>query len=167
MFCDFGLWMAGGGWPDTEEGARRFHGRARGGFSLLEVMVVLMIIGLMAGLVTVFATGALKGAKRDTAAAQIAQIANVIDLFYLENGRYPTNEEGLEILLEKSKKSGEPLMQKVPPDPWGEKYGYNSPAADGKDFEIFTLGADKQPGGEDDDADLTNWDLEAGDKDAP
>jgi general secretion pathway protein G len=132
------------------------HSRA---FSLLEIMVVLVIIGLILGLVTVNVVGQLKGARHDTAVAQIATIMHAIDMFYLEQGRYPTNDEGLDILTRPNEKTGEPLMRSIPRDPWGNAYQYNSPGLNAP-YEIISFGADGQEGGSGADRDIVSWEIE-------
>lgn len=140
---------------DVQRGKRR---GARG-FSLLEVMVVLVIIGLILGLVTVNVIGQLKGAKHDTAAAQVGTIMHAIDMYYLEHGKYPSNDEGLDALTEPSEKTGEPLMKSVPLDPWGNAYQYNSPGLN-SEYEVISFGADGQEGGSGADGDIVSWELE-------
>lgn len=131
----------------------------RTAFSLLEVMVVLVIIGLILGIVTVNVMGQLKGAKHDTAVAQMGTIVNALQMYSLEHGRYPTNEEGLNVLTVKSRKTGEPLMTSVPNDPWRRPYIYNSPGLGGQPYEVISYGADGQEGGEGADADIVSWEL--------
>ncbi len=121
--------------------------RQRRGFSLIEVMVVVVIIGLLAGAVALRVGGYMDTAKGNRARSDIATIVDAIEANYLTTSRYPTNEEGLDKL---------PLKNKL--DPWGRAYEYNSPGQD-EPFEVFTLGADGRPGGEGIDADIYSWQL--------
>lgn len=145
-------------------GVGRRGGARGGGFSLMEVLVVLGIIGLILGIVAVNVMGSFRGARHDTAAAQVNTIVQAIDLFYLEHGRYPTTEEGIEVLTRPSAKTGEPLMKAVPKDPWGRAYEYNSPGLDAP-YEVISYGADGQEGGDGDAADIVSSRLD-GDGDA-
>ncbi len=118
------------------------------GFSLVEVMVVVVIIGMLAGAVTIAVGGHLETAKTNRAKSDIATIVDAVEAFRLTKGRYPTSEEGLE-----------PLPLKNGLDPWGRPYGYNTNGAQGEPFEVYTLGADGRDGGEDADADIYSWQL--------
>ncbi|MFP4145638.1 MAG: type II secretion system major pseudopilin GspG [Phycisphaeraceae bacterium] len=131
----------------------------RRGFSLLEVMVVLIIIGFVLGLVGVNVIGQLKGARHDTAVAQIRMIEKNLEAFQLENGRVPTSNEGLQVLLEPSPRTGEPIMTSLPDDPWGNPYEYASPALNGEPYEIISYGADGREGGQGADADIISTEL--------
>ena len=130
------------------------------GFSLVEIMVVLVIIGLLAGLVTVNVRGYLIRAKQDAARSELATIINAVETFYTEHDRYPTNDEGLRILAEPSPRLPEPLLDREPVDPWGRPYLYNQPGRDGP-YEVLSMGADGREGGEaaSADADLGSWNL--------
>lgn len=116
-------------------------------FSLIEVMVVVVIMGLLAGAVAVKVTGYMDTAKENRVRADIATIADAVEAYYVSNSRYPSNEEGLSIL---------PLKNRT--DPWGRPYEYNSPARE-HPFEVFTLGADGREGGARVDADIYSWQL--------
>jgi general secretion pathway protein G len=120
----------------------------RRGFSFIEVMVVVVIIGLLAGAVALRVTGYMDTAKVNRAKSDIATIVSAVEAYYLTNSRYPSNEDGLDKL---------PLKNRT--DPWGNPYVYNSPGANGP-FEVISLGADGREGGEDLDADIISDKLE-------
>lgn len=129
------------------------------GFSLLEVMVVLVIIGLVAGIITVNVRGRMMLAKQNVAKAEIAAIVDAVEQFQLLYSRYPTNDEGLEILTQPTDRMPEPLLSgSAPVDPWNNPYAYNSPGLD-EPFEVISYGADGQEGGEGADRDIVSWDL--------
>lgn len=127
------------------------------GFTLVELLVVLVILTLLAGLVGPRFLNQLGGAKSKTAAVQIADLEKGLDLFKLEVGRYPTTEEGLAALVKAppglSSWNGPYIKGDVPLDPWGRPYRYT---AQGGKIEIVSLGADGAPGGEGEDADIRN-----------
>jgi len=131
------------------------------GFTLVELLVVLAILGLLAGLVGPRILGQLGGAKSKTAAVQIKDLEQASELFKLDVGRFPSNEEGLEALVTRPGSVGGwkgPYLKKgtIPKDPWGNAYHYESPGKRG-DIDIYSLGADNGPGGEDENADVGNW----------
>ena len=135
--------------------------RNQGGFSLIELLVVLVILGLLAGLVGPKVMKHLGGAKSDTAALQIADLGAALDVYRLETGDYPSNEEGLQALVEnvgdKAGWNGPYLKKKaVPLDPWGHPYKYQMPGEHG-DFDLQTLGKDNAPGGDGENADIGSW----------
>jgi general secretion pathway protein G len=129
------------------------------GFSLVELMVVIVIIGLLSGVVTVSVRSYLVRGKQTVARMEIAKIAQAIDTFYSNFDRYPTNEEGLTVLIEKSDEFPDGLLNKVPTDPWGRPYEYNYPGQSAP-YDLVSYGADHQEGGTGADADLTNTDVE-------
>jgi general secretion pathway protein G len=134
-------------------------GKERHAFSLVELMVVIVIIGLLSGVVTVSVRSYLVRGKQTVARMEIAKIAQAIDTFYSHFDRYPTNEEGLAILTEKSDSFPDGLLNKVPTDPWGNGYEYNYPGQSSP-YELVSYGADHREGGTGADADLTNTDIE-------
>ncbi len=121
--------------------------RRRGGFSFIEVMVVVVIIGLLAGAVTLKVADYMDTARVNRARSDMATIVDAIEAYYLKQGRYPTNEEGLGV-----------LPVKTQTDPWGNRYEYNSPGREGP-YEVVTYGADEREGGEGINADLYSWQL--------
>lgn len=132
--------------------------RARG-FTLIELLVVLAILGLLIGLVGPRFLGQLGGAKSKTAAIQIADLEKGLELFKLDVGRFPANEEGLDALVRRPQNArgwNGPYLKgsSVPEDPWGRPYRY-SIAASGEP-EIASLGADGAPGGDGENADVRN-----------
>jgi len=127
-------------------------------FTLLEIMVVVVIIGLLAGLVTVRTRSYLSVSKQNAARAEISTIVNAIESYYAVHNRYPTNEEGLAVLVEKTSKFPDGLLSKVPKDPWGNEYVYNCPGRS-TPYEVISYAADGREGGENENADITSSDL--------
>jgi general secretion pathway protein G len=132
--------------------------RMRRAFSLVEVMIVIVIIGLLAGVVTVNVRSYLTRAKQNAARQEIATIVHALDAFYSTYGRYPTNDEGIDVLSRPSEKLPEPPLNGAPVDPWGQRYQYNSPGTTGP-FEVICHGADGREGGDGVDQDITSDNL--------
>ena len=130
-------------------------------FSLVEIMVVLVIIGLLAGIVTLNVRGYMVRGKQDAARTQIATYKQALDTWYTVYSRYPTNDEGLETLTLKTDKLPEPLIERIPLDPWGNAYQYNQPGRRGP-YEVISFGADGREGGESADKDISSDDLTGG-----
>jgi len=135
--------------------------RKNRGFTLLELLVVLVILGLLASLVGPQVLKQVGGSKRKAAALQIAEFGTALDLFNLETGRYPTTQEGLQALIEKPGNVrfwNGPYLKKslIRVDPWGADYVYRAPGERG-DYDLYSLGADSREGGEEDNADVGNW----------
>ena len=131
------------------------------GFTMIELLVVLVILGLLASLAGPKVIGYLGGAKSDTAKLQIEEFGASLDLFKLETGRYPTSQEGLPALVQAPAGltgwNGPYLKKKaVPKDPWGNDYRYVSPGQHGA-YDLSSLGADNREGGEGENKDVTNW----------
>ncbi|MBL8369076.1 MAG: type II secretion system major pseudopilin GspG [Candidatus Accumulibacter sp.] len=137
---------------------RTFQARGAAGFTLLELLVVVTIIGLLAAYVGPKYFSQLGRSEQGVAKAQVEAFARALDTYRLEVGRYPTTEEGLNALLSKpasaARWNGPYLQKAVPDDPWGHPYLYRSPGVSG-DFEITSYGKDGQPGGTGDAADVT------------
>ena len=123
------------------------------GFTLVELMVVIVIIGLLASVVTINVRAHLIKARQNVAKAEIATIVSALSSFYATMGRYPTNEEGIEALTKPTDKLPEPLLERMPVDPWGKPYQYNAPGTQGP-FDVICYGADGREGGEGVDADI-------------
>lgn len=122
------------------------------GFTLIELLVVLVILGLIAGLVGPQIMKQLSGAKSKTTKLQIEDFGAALDIFYLDNGRYPTTEEGMNALVQKPSGldnwNGPYLKKKkVPKDPWSNDYQFQSPGQNGE-YDLYSYGADNQPGGD-------------------
>jgi general secretion pathway protein G len=125
--------------------------RRQAGFTLVELLVVLIILGLIAAFAAPQVIKYVGQSKTKAASIQIDSLGSAIDLFRLEEGRYPSEEEGLEVLVGGTLKKADALI-----DPWGRPYLYRFPGEHG-DFDLYTLGADDQEGGEGENRDLTSW----------
>lgn len=134
--------------------------RNHAGFTLLELLVVMVIIGLLAGYVGPKYFSQIGKSEVKATRAQIDGLAKAIDTFRLDVGRYPSTEEGLKALITRpanlTKWDGPYLSKNVPLDPWGNPYLYKSPGEHG-DYDLMSYGKDGQPGGEGEAADITNW----------
>ncbi|WP_028583033.1 type II secretion system major pseudopilin GspG [Desulfogranum mediterraneum] len=151
--------------------SQRYGVRVRAGeagFTLIELMVVMVILGILAGLIVPRIMDRPEEARRTKAAIQIQSIEQALKLYKLDNGQYPSTEQGLQALVEapsvgrlaKRWRSGGYLEKgKVPQDPWGNEFIYLSPGLHG-DFDLLSYGPDNEPGGEESDADINNWELE-------
>lgn len=136
--------------------------RFQKGFSLIEIMVVVVILGILASIVVPKIISRPDEARVVQAKQNILAIQNALDLYKLDNGVYPSTDQGLIALVEKPTSSPEPrdwkqYLKSLPKDPWGRDYLYLNPGEHG-DVDIFTYGADGQPGGTGIDAEIGNWD---------
>ncbi|HVK95281.1 MAG TPA: type II secretion system major pseudopilin GspG [Noviherbaspirillum sp.] len=144
---------------------RAFLRTAQRGFTLIEIMVVVVIMGVLAALVVPKLMGRADDARITAARQDISTLMSALKLYKLDNHRYPTTEQGLQSLVVKPTsgpaasgwKSGG-YVDKLPKDPWGGQYQYLSPGIKGE-VDVFSYGADGQPGGTDNDADIGSWDL--------
>jgi general secretion pathway protein G len=131
------------------------------GFTLLELLVVMAIIGLLAGFVAPRYFAQVGRSQIKIARAQIDAFDKALDQFRLDVGRYPTSEEGLQALVTQPNGEGNwrgPYLKKgVPADPWGRPYVYEQPGTHGGDFDLQSYGRDGRPGGTGEDADVTNF----------
>jgi len=141
--------------------------RLQAGFTLIEIMVVVAILAILAAMVVPKLVGRTDDARRISVQVQIKNIEQGLNLYKIDNGVYPDTEQGLDALVhpptvgalpQKWREGG--YLPKVPPDAWNHPYLYSSPGAHG-DFDIISLGADGEPGGEGKDADIENWQIES------
>lgn len=133
--------------------------RRRRGFSLIELMVVIVILGMLAGVVTISVRSYLIRAKQNVAKVDISALVQGLDTFYTSYGRYPSNEEGLSILTEKSDNFPDGIIRKLRDDPWDHPYEYLSPGRT-EPFDVISFGADHREGGEGQDRDIRSDELE-------
>ena len=133
------------------------------GFTLIELMVVLVILGVLAALIAPKLMDRPDEARVIAAKQDIAAISQALKLYRLDNMRYPSTEQGLQALVKKpaieplpSNWKGSGYLERLPQDPWGHPYLYLQPGRQGE-IDVYSLGADGQPGGEGNDADIGNW----------
>jgi len=138
------------------------------GFTLIELMVVIVILGILAGLIIPRIMGRPEEAKQLKAKMQIESLETALKLYKLDNGMYPDTEQGLQALVEqpetgtipkKWRKNGYLEKGRLPKDPWGNEFIYLSPGAHGE-YDIISYGADGVPDGEDKNRDINNWEIE-------
>ncbi len=143
--------------------------RRESGFTLIEIMVVLVIIAILGALIAPQIIGQVDEARIKATRLDIRALGTALDLYQLDNFRYPTTDQGLEALVRKPET--EPLARNwrsagylrsktVPKDQWGVDYLYRQPGSDGRPYDLYTLGADGAVGGEGADADFSNWNIE-------
>ena len=139
---------------------QQFSPRRSRGFTLIEIMVVVVIIGLLVGILAPNVMERLNRAETGAAEADINTITTALDFFRMDHFRYPTQDEGLEILRGDAEVDGRPVsehLQKDPVDPWGRPYIYEFPGRHGDEYDVYSLGADGQEGGEGANADVVSW----------
>lgn len=141
------------------------HKQNHAGFTLIELMVVIVILGVLAGLIIPRIVGRPEEARRIKARVQMESIETALKLYKLDNGTYPSTEQGLQALVEaptvgqlprKWREGGYLEKGKVPKDPWDNDYVYLCPGLHG-DFDLMSYSADGEPGGEDENEDINNW----------
>ena len=138
--------------------------RARG-FTLIEIMVVVIIIGLLAAVIVPQVVDKVDQAKVTRAKSDIQALEAALTMFRLDNSRYPTTDQGLQALVtqptDPAIRHWRPggYIPRLSKDPWGNDYQYTSPGTHSKDYDLFSMGADGQPGGENLDADIGNWNI--------
>ena len=131
------------------------------GFTLIELMVVLVIIGVLAALIVPNVIGRADDARVTAARTDVNNLMNALKMYRLDNQRYPTSEQGLQALVTRpttgpAAPNWKPYVDKLPNDPWGRPYQYVNPGIKGE-VDVLSLGADGQPGGEGNDADIGSW----------
>ncbi len=151
---------------------RLHHTRRRAGFTLIEIMAVVLIMGMLAGIVGVAVIGQIDGARVKTTETQIKQIESAIAFYQMDNGRPPSTEQGLQALVTKPTIGPEPRNyrsggylkgNKLPVDGWQNDFQYQFPGTNNPEsFDLWSLGADGTPGGSDNNADIGNWDGDIG-----
>ena len=144
----------------------KFNNRKQAGFTLIEVIVVLVILGILASIVVPNVISRTDQAQIVKAQQDIRALESALQMYRVDNFTYPTTGQGLEALVEKPTSGPEAknwqkggYIKKVPTDPWQNDYQYVSPGQEG-DFDLYSLGADGRPGGVDTNADIGNWELE-------
>jgi general secretion pathway protein G len=158
---------------DDQHVSRHFSERRRpprragqSGFTLIEIMVVVIIIGLLAAVIVPQVIDKVDQARTTKAKADIQSIETALTMFRLDNSKYPTTDQGLQSLVvqptDPSIRHWRPggYIQRVSKDPWGNDYQYVYPGTHGKEYDLFTLGSDGQPGGEGTAADIGNWNIQ-------
>ncbi len=142
------------------------NSRKLAAFTLIELMVVIVILGILAAFVVPRITKRPEDARVTKAKIEISNLEQALELYYLDNGSYPSSEQGLAALVKKPSSGDEPqnwreggylAKSKIPKDPWGNDYMYVSPGTHNQDYDLYSLGKDGQEGGEGYDADITNW----------
>jgi general secretion pathway protein G len=138
--------------------------RAQSGFTLIEIMVVVVILGILAGIVVPRIMDRPDTARVEAAKQDIRAIESALNLYRLDNNHYPSTDQGLEALVEEPSSEPQPrnwqgYLDRVPTDPWGNEYQYLNPGEHGE-IDIYSLGADGETGGEGVNAEIGNWTIE-------
>jgi general secretion pathway protein G len=139
--------------------------RGERGFTLIEIMVVVIIIGLLAAVIVPQVIDKVEQARITKAKADIQGIETALQMYRLDNSKYPTTDQGLKALTvqptDPSIRHWRPggYLARISKDPWGGEYQYEAPGTHGKEYDLYTLGADAQPGGEGQNADIGNWNI--------
>jgi len=149
----------------AREGSRQPSARRTRGFTLIEIMVVVIIIGLLAAIIVPSLMSNVDKANVAKAKQDIRALEAALSMYYLDNSKYPTSEQGLSALTQQPtdptirhwRPGG--YLERISKDPWGNPYQYVFPGTHGKQYDLYTLGADGQPGGEGLNADIGNWNL--------
>jgi len=130
------------------------------GFTLIEIMVVIVIMGILAALVVPRVLDRPDQARKVAARQDISGLMQALKLYRLDSGRYPSTAQGLQALVQRPEgaRNWRPYLDRLPNDPWGHPYQYLNPGVKGE-IDVFTFGPDNKPGGEQDDADIGSWDL--------
>ncbi len=139
------------------------HATRQRGFTLIEIMVVMVILGLLVAIVAPNIMGRSDEAKVTIARTQLKNVQSALDLYRLDNSQYPSTQQGLEALVSKPSGSPEPknwnpdgYLKSVPEDPWGNPFQYVSPGTEGP-YDLYSYGSDGQEGGDGDAADISVW----------
>ncbi len=142
----------------------RGAGNSMRGFTLIEIMVVVVIIGILAALIAPTVISRVDDAQISRVQNDIRAIESALQLFRMDNYRYPSTEEGLRALVERPNdpniRNWRPYLSSLPRDPWDNPYQYVSPGVRNPDYDVFSYGADGRPGGEGMNADIGNWQLD-------
>jgi general secretion pathway protein G len=135
------------------------------GFTLIEIMVVVIIIGLLAAVIVPSVINKVDEARVSKAKADIASLETALTMYRLDNSKYPTTDQGLQALVVQPTdpsirhwRTGG-YLQRISKDPWGADYQYALPGTHGKEYDLYTLGSDGQPGGDGSAADIGNWNI--------
>jgi len=134
------------------------------GLTLIEIMVVVAILGILAAIIVPNIMGRVDDARITAAKNDVRALVNALKLYRLDNATYPSTEQGLQALTRKPESGNVPsnwrvYLERLPRDPWGNDYQYLNPGVHGE-IDVFSLGADKQPGGEGNDADIGSWNID-------
>jgi general secretion pathway protein G len=152
--------------PQQSPVNRRAFGRKSAGFTLIEIMVVVVILGILAAIIVPKLTSKPGEARQVKAQQDIRSLESALEMYKLDNFYYPSTQQGLEALV--AKPSGDPqprnwkggYVARLPKDPWGYPYQYISPGTKGGEYDVYSQGADGKPGGEGEEADVGNWNIE-------
>lgn len=144
----------------------RVHSARQRGFTLIEIMVVVVIIGLLTAVVTTQVVGRIDEARVTKAKQDLKQLEFALQMYRMDNSRYPTTEQGLQALVVRPTSEPQPInwkaegyLSRLSKDPWKNDYVYASPGENGP-YDLWSLGADQREGGEGTDADISVWDLD-------
>ncbi len=151
--------------PQTAERSRIVRANRAAGFTLIEIMAVVLIIGLLSTIVGVSIFAQVDKGRVTAARTQIANLESVLELYRMDNAKYPTTEQGLDALINEAQDArnfppgGYLQKRRIPEDPWGNIYEYEQPGQNNThSFDLWSYGADGKPGGDGVDADIGNWD---------